>query len=184
MTFRLIKDISLLDTEFDLHLTRILILIYNTTSQGKNSIRGITKLVKMDFLLRYPKALERGLKFIGHTDYILEIKEYEKYNVESKMIRFKYGPWDPRYRTFLLLLQSRGLLDLEIINNATHIKVTESGKTLAERIRLLSEFRDYDIRSMIIKRNFEHLSASEIKEFMYRIIPELSELNLGDEIRI
>lgn len=184
MTFRLIQDIALLDADIDLHLARILLLIYNTTSKGKSSVKGITKLVKMDFLLRYPKALERSLQFIGVTDYLVDIKEYEKFNIESKMIRFKYGPWDPSYRTFLILLYSKGLIELENVENTINIMITENGKEVAEKIKHLSELEVYDARSIIIKRNFDHLSATEIKELVYKVIPEILDLKFGDEILI
>ena len=62
MSFVLINNVINLAENYDLHLARILILMSELS--GKNhttKIRGITKIVKLDFLLRYPTMLEKTL---------------------------------------------------------------------------------------------------------------------------
>src|SRR5690348_13090158 len=96
-----------LDNNYDLHLARILILISLISGERHKIIKGITKLVKLDFLLRYPTALEQALEYINSPTGNLLIKPHERNSVESKMIRFRYGPWDYRYYEYLAILESK-----------------------------------------------------------------------------
>ena len=57
-----IQDIATyLDQKDDLHLARLLILVDAFEEADKPAIEGITKLAKLDFLLRYPTYFERAV---------------------------------------------------------------------------------------------------------------------------
>ena len=77
MSLQTIRKILELNENYDLHLARLLILIKSLAGEKYLEIKGITKLVKLDFLLRYPTVLEYALKKYGISKDI-QIKSYEK----------------------------------------------------------------------------------------------------------
>lgn len=38
-----------------------------------------------------------------------QVEDYERHSVDAHMVRFRYGPWDHRYRRFLNSLVGKGL---------------------------------------------------------------------------
>ena len=108
-------------------------LLLAANDKGSKSIEGITKLAKLDFLLRYPNCLERALVAANRNSELANVKEYERSTLESKMIRFKYGPWDSRYRRWLNLLASRGLATVELQKKTIVIELTDKGQKIAEQ---------------------------------------------------
>ncbi len=174
-----------LDNVYNLHLVRLMVLLY-VMSGPKNQtiVSGITKLVKLDFLLRYPIALERALRSVGITGDDLDEITYSPKTVESRMIRYKYGPWDRWYREYLAILESKGFLlvlqDVETIK----IEITKEGVEFTEKLKTYKEFDDYFSRSTIIKKHFGTMAAMKLKNMMYEIIPELQQMKLGQVIKI
>lgn len=62
----------------ELHMARLLILLQAFAGKkGSKAINGLTKLVKLDFLLRYPLYLEYALKKQG-VSIEVNIQDYEK----------------------------------------------------------------------------------------------------------
>jgi hypothetical protein len=163
-------------------MARIMILVYVVTTNGKRPIKGITKLVKLDFLLRYPKALERGLVYLGLPTDKIGIRKYEIENIESKMIRYKYGPWDPNYRIILSILNSQDLLTIIDDNDSISIQLTDEGIRAASDLTTIKEFGDYVQRSKIIKSTFGSLPATKLKNLMYDLVPEISSAAMGEEL--
>ena len=108
---------ALMDLEEDpvLHASRLLILLNTFRGTDDSRIKGITKIVKLDFLLRYPVYLEHALEVrdAQSDTKTLGIKDYERRSVESSMIRYRYGPWDHRYRAFINYLVAKGLVEVE-----------------------------------------------------------------------
>src|SRR5215217_7764669 len=79
------------DDSLEFHAARILLLIYYAGDRKTREIQGRTKLAKMDFLVRYPTYLAEAARIKGvNTDIRPGIRP------ESRMIRYKYGPWDER----------------------------------------------------------------------------------------
>jgi hypothetical protein len=98
MSLRLVKAAADSENDDSLHLARLLLLLGSadarkTTAITKaRAIEGITKLAKMDFLLRYPTCLERVLAILDKSSEDVAVQERERTSIESKMIRFRYGP--------------------------------------------------------------------------------------------
>ena len=182
MSFTVIKKIMELDNNYDLHLARILILISLISGEKHKIIKGITKLVKLDFLLRYPTALEQALEHINSPTGNLLIKPHERNSVESKMIRFRYGPWDYRYYEYLAILESKGLVLVHANNKTVEISITEKGMTTAKKLHEYEELRDFESRGMIINSEFGGFNATQLKEMMYEIVPELLDMKFGEAI--
>jgi len=95
--------LSTLEVNDDVHLSRLLVLLgafIGSKNEGK--IEGLTKLAKLDFLLRYPVYFERALKSKNKSISKLDVKEHERRSIESTMVRYRFGPWDHRYRRFII----------------------------------------------------------------------------------
>lgn len=171
-----------LDDDYEIHLARIMILVSLLSGDKHKIIKGITKLVKLDFLLRYPTALEHALEHIQSSTGNLLIKPHERNSVESKMVRFRYGPWDYRYYEYLAILESRGLVLIRANNKTVEISITEKGIDTAKKLRNSDDLHDFESRGKIINSKFGGLSATKLKQMMYEIVPELHDMKFGEAI--
>lgn len=179
-----IEKILIYEENIEINLTRILILLnIFSQSDSKKLFRGLTKLVKLDFLLRYPLNLERAVNYDRKRKIDCYIKEYEKYNVESKMIRYLYGPWDPKYRNYLNTLIAKKLISIEKMGNTFVINLTQNGLRVSNMLLIMPELEDYKNRSIILYNKFKDYNSTRIKNYIYKIFPEISTLDLGDEIQ-
>jgi len=171
-----------IDCNDSFHLSRLLVLIHVFAGKRDlDSLEGLTKLAKLDFLLRYPSYLERALEARHTRASAAEVRDFERDSVESAMVRFKYGPWDFRYRRFLNLLVGRGLVHISLRGRTVLIAVTEKGKKLATELESKEEFFDIVERSRLLKTHFD-LSASTLVKFVYDVFPEIGSLRYGAKI--
>jgi hypothetical protein len=188
MSLRLVKAVAETESMDDFHLGRLLVLLRSsdlrraTPETKAKAVEGITKLAKLDFLLRYPTCLERALDYVNKDPKAAEVQPRERTSIESKMIRFRYGPWDPRYRRWLGLLSARGLVQVRVAGNTIQIGLTDSGRTLADLFRGDPLYDDLKRRSDVIAKTFGSLSATKLKNFVYDVVPEITSLKWGDEI--
>jgi hypothetical protein len=163
------------------HMGRLLVLLKAFSGQdNRRKIKGLTKLVKLDFLLRYPVYLEQALKKRGVKADIF-IAEHERRSVESKMIRYKYGPWDPRYRRFINLLVARGLACVEIEGRTVNVGLTEAGVQLATVLSKSEEYRETWSRAKTLKSHLD-LAGTNLMRRIYEWFPEIVDLRLGEAI--
>ena len=180
---------TLINLEEDpvLHASRLLVLLDIFRGTEETRIKGLTKVVKLDFLLRYPVYLERALKAreAQSISNILNIKEYERKSVESSMIRYRYGPWDHRYRAFINYLVSKGLADVEVQikprQKTIYVGLTSKGIDLATKLECNKDFEDIVIRSKILKRHFDK-NAMWLERFIYDTFPEIGSMKMGETI--
>lgn len=167
----------------EMHMARLLILLKAFVgNDGRNTVDGLTKLAKLDFLLRYPVYLDRALKARVAQVPDVRIADHEKKSVESSMIRYHYGPWDPRYRRFLNLLISKGLAYVRLEGNTIRIGLTPEGIEKATILYNNEDFSDISYRSELLSKHFD-ISATRLKNFIYETFPEIISLELGEEIR-
>jgi hypothetical protein len=184
MSLKLIRAIATAENLDEFHLGRILLLLSAADGKKSKSIEGITKLAKLDFLLRYPNCLERALEAVGKKAESAQIQPYERTTIESKMIRFKYGPWDDRYRRWIALLASRDLLIVELKGRTVYLRLTETGRDIARIFSGEPAYRDLSMRSQLVYEVFGAKSASQIKDFVYQVFPELETMRWGEEITL
>ena len=182
MSFALLKKIGELESGDDLHVARLLLLLQQADKRKTKTVNGITKLAKLDFLLRYPNCLERTAKALGRDLSEARVQAYERTTVESKMIRFRYGPWDDRYRRWIGLMVARGLVDTFVRGRTVHVGLTEAGRNVAAALAAREEFEDLDFRSMLIYRMVGSYGGIKLKDFIYTTFPELSDMKWGDPI--
>jgi len=188
MSLRLVRAVAETENLDDFHLARVLILLGSadarkTTAATKASaVEGITKLAKMDFLLRYPTCLERALSAVGAKPEEVRTEPRERTSIEAKMIRFRYGPWDARYRRWLGLLAARELVSLTVRGNTVQIGLTDAGRDLSEQFRANPLFTELARRSELVVNAAGPMSATRLKEFIYSIVPEIIDMKWGQDI--
>ncbi|NDU75684.1 hypothetical protein GWI34_24105 [Actinomadura sp. DSM 109109] len=159
--------------EMNYHIARLLILLRHFGPNEKAPLKGITKLAKLDFLLRYPAFTDqvlanRGLQWpLGAEPSDTELKA-----VESRMIRYKYGPWDDRYYALLGTLVGLGLAEVSKERRSIAIRLTQEGQSRAESIARTKEWLEADIRSRFLQQNL-NFSGNRLKEIIYAELPNV-----------
>lgn len=179
----LYEMLSQLEDNDELHEARLLLLLQAFAgSNGQDTVDGLTKLAKLDFLLRYPTYLERALanRPKAKPDEA-NVKKHERQSVESSMVRFKYGPWDHRYRRFLNLLVAKGLATVTTEGRTVRIGLTDRGLEAAQTLSADEANEDTTKRARLLKRHFD-LSATNLMKFVYETFPDIGTLRLGTEI--
>ncbi|MFX0136416.1 MAG: hypothetical protein ACFFDN_22430 [Candidatus Hodarchaeota archaeon] len=177
----LFEILSSLEKNTDIHLGRLLILLNEFTDNGEVHLEGLTKLAKLDFLLRYPLYLEKALLAKNKSTKNLNILDFEKLSIESKMIRYKYGPWDPKYREFINILIGKGLTYFYVEGRTINIGLTEKGVKVADRLLKENINKFIAERSKILKQHFDY-SGTYLMNFIYKTFPEITTLGYGKQI--
>ena len=178
-----VQTVADLDNSSELHVARLLILIdaFTEGDQG-GAIEGLTKLAKLDFLLRYPVMLERALEAKGQSIRNVQLEDHERYSVESEMVRYRFGPWDHRYREFLNILLAKGLVSISIDGRTVVIAATEEGRECAKQLVSDQLFEQYSWRSKLLKRHFD-MKATNLMQFIYKTFPEIISLRSNVPIK-
>lgn len=188
MSLRLVRAVAETENLDDLHLGRLLVLLGSadarktTESTKVRAVEGITKLAKLDFLVRYPSCLERALVALGKDPQAAAVAPRERTSIESKMIRFRYGPWDGRYRRWLGLLAARELVTLGVEGNTVLIGLTARGREVADQFRGDPLFHDVAKRCDLTLKSVGAMSATQLKAFVYDVVPEVVDMKWGEEI--
>jgi hypothetical protein len=165
-----------------LHEARLLVLLgaFRETS-CRARIEGLTKLAKLDFLLRYPVYLERALTAKKLSPKAVDVTDGERQSIESKMVRFRYGPWDHRYRRFINNLVAKGLVELHSDGRTVIIALTDTGDQLSAALAADTAFSDVARRAVLLHRYFD-LPGTTLMRFVYATFPEISSLRMNEEI--
>ena len=188
MSLRLLKTLADTENGDDLHVSRLLILLESADARKRTpetkakAVEGITKLAKLDYLLRYPTSLERALKRLNKDAADVQVLPRERTSIEAKMIRFRYGPWDARYRRWLGLLHARDLVTLGVTGNTIEIGLTDRGREVAGTLRLNPLNADLARRSDLTIAAVGSMSATRLKDFVYETIPEIIDMKWGEAL--
>jgi hypothetical protein len=174
--------VNWLEGDDSLHLGRLLLLMEAFGGRkGNQPIEGLTKLAKLDFLLRYPAYLERALIARKAPEAAAQVQEFERQSVEARMVRFRFGPWDYRYRRFLNVLVGKGLAAVRVDKRTVIIHLTERGREAAAALSQEPEFASLRQRAGLLKRHLD-LRATTLMDFIYQTFPEVASLRLGETI--
>jgi hypothetical protein len=169
----LVETVAHLDERTELHTLRLLLLLDAFAADANNpSIEGLTKLAKLDFLLRYPVMLERALLARQRSTGAVELADHERHSVESAMVRYRFGPWDHRYREFLNVLAAKGLVSVGLDGRKVMITATPAGRAVAATVAEDPLFEQYVSRARILKRHFD-LTGTHLMKFIYETFPEV-----------
>jgi hypothetical protein len=150
-----------------------LLLLINAFSRQQEGLQGRTKLAKLDFLLRYPEFFERALIAKGVDPDSAAAATSERNPVELRMVRFRYGPWDPSYFALLGSLIGRGLVEVIPYSRGLGYRATDKGKSLARDLSSEPAFEQLATRSELLKRHFNQTGAT-LKQMVYDLFPEVT----------
>ncbi|MCP9858870.1 MULTISPECIES: hypothetical protein [unclassified Cyanobium] len=184
MSLKTIYLAAEIENSDEFHLSRLLILLKACGKRSNKPVDGIIKLAKLDFLLRYPNCLVRVLQELDKHDLAASISEEDRNTIEARMIRFRFGPWDDRYRRWIGLLVARRLAQTYLDGRTVKVLLTDSGLELAESLGKRSEFKDLAARSKMISDCVGTYSATNLKNFVYKVFPEITTMKWGEEIAI
>ncbi len=151
---------------------RLLVLIA-AFSGRQEGLQGRTKLAKLDFLLRYPEFLERALLDRGVDPESASSATKERNPLEQRMVRFRYGPWDPSYYALLGSLIGRQLIEVIPYSRGLGYRATPEGRALSKALSREPAWSELHERADLLKRNFD-LAGSTLKDMIYRLFPEVS----------
>ncbi len=178
----LIRAISELESNDPLHEGRLLILLLAFAGDDKRGeIEGLTKIAKLDFLLRYPTFLQRALERKHRSTKNVVLQPHEERSVESSMVRYRFGPWDHRYRRFLNLVVGKGLARISVDGRTIKVGLTESGVSVATNLATSDAFADIARRAAILRTHFD-MTASGLMRFIYDTFPEILSLRADSAI--
>ena len=179
----LVRALVELDEAPELHCARLLVLLRAFAGPERGDrIEGLTKLAKLDFLLRYPVMLERALKAKGRSASAANVETHERHSVESEMVRYRFGPWDHRYRALLNILIGKGLAEISVEGRTITVGLTEEGVSISETLSSAGEFSKYVERAAILRRHF-NLTATNLMRFIYDTFPEILNLQANEPIQ-
>ena len=119
--------------------------------------------------------LQRALVAKGRSTREVRLEEHEIHSVESAMVRYRFGPWDHRYREVINTLFARGLVNVTIEGRTVVIAATAEGREVAKRLAVDSLFTPYATRSRLLKRHFD-ISGTHLMRFIYDTFPEVVSL--------
>lgn len=179
----LIEALATLESSDELHEGRLLLLLLAYAGDdGTGQIEGLTKLAKLDFLLRYPTYLQRALERKGRSIQAVDLQPHEETSVESKMVRYRFGPWDHRYRRFLNLLAGKGLARLAVDGRTVKIGLTQAGVDCARDLSESTVYQDVARRAKALKTHFD-LTGTNLMKFIYSTFPEILTLRSNEPIK-
>lgn len=171
------------------HAARLLIVIAfcgrPRSSQRLPGIEGRTLLAKLDFFLRYPGYLRRAATILKRnlTDEELGLsQEYELRSVESRMVRYLYGPWDHIYYQALAYLIGKQLIVVERQGGTEIFRLMSAGQEVAEQLSHDPAYTDLVRRAESAYRLFNKYSGTGLKDFIYQNFPEVVNRRIGESI--
>lgn len=156
----------------EFHAARLLLLLRICGTARR--IDGLTKLAKLDFFVRYPAFFQQV------TDPTRDVSS----RGDHGMIRYRYGPWDPRYYQVLPFLEARELITVQARGRALTFRLTSQGDEVATA--LLAEPQNSDVADHMraVKQTLGKKSGTALKDLVYATFArEIAALPLGTDIR-
>lgn len=171
------------------HAARLLILI-ERCGKPQNSIvnpgvEGRTLLAKLDFFLRYPIYLEKAASILGKENIYLKAIEGEddtSQTVESKMVRYKYGPWDFTYYPVIAYLVGKNLININTETNTEIFRITPTGEEIVNALAESGEYGDILKRATAVYKLFNSYKGNRLKDFIYNNFPDVVQRKVGETI--
>lgn len=156
---------------------RLLLLISTFTTKGRG-LEGRTKLAKLDFLLRYPEFLRRALlvRRVSAAD-----ANADNDDIEHRMVRFRFGPWDPAYFAILGALIGKRLVMPVPGRGGIDYRATEQGQALALKLAKSEAWSEIAARARILKAHFDW-TGTNLKDFIYTNFPEVTAASWGQKL--
>ncbi|MEU4295328.1 hypothetical protein AB0E63_44515 [Kribbella sp. NPDC026596] len=174
-----VEELRWLREDLAYHQARVLLLTAAVAAAPghQRKLDGLTKLAKLDFLVRYPALAPVILDALPWDDERLHLTDRERIDptdVEAPMVRYKYGPWDDRYHPVIGALVSRGLLRyLAGRKGSVALAPTKLGRSLAAELLSSEEWHDVALRCQAIAEASPNKSGAELKDLIYERLSDL-----------
>jgi hypothetical protein len=173
------RALALLREDLVYHQARVLLLVA-AVAQAKGhagKLDGLTKLAKLDFLLRYPALAHAVLDRLEPAEERLHLSQEDvemPTDVEAPMTRYKYGPWDDRYYPIIGALVGRGLLRYAPgRRGSVALAPTAEGKRLAVAMAASQEWAHISERCMAIAEASTGMTGNALKDLIYQRLANL-----------
>lgn len=157
-----------------------LLLLIDAFTQANLSLQGRVKLAKLDFLLRYPQFYRRALRAKGRK--VKEEGDISERNIEGRMIRYRYGPWDPAYYALLGSLLGRGLIEAVPEGRYTGLRTTTVGQEVAASLSAAPAWQETAEHAKKLRAAFSTTTGTTIMKFIYDKFPEVSGATWGEQL--
>lgn len=191
MSLRILQLAAAVENSDEFNEARLLLLLKAAAGKEETAkpLEGIMKMAKMDFLLRYPNILVRALNVIGESKKsalaaAAAIPEEDRDTIEARMIRFRFGPWDPRYRRWLSILVAKQLAIVYREGRTVKIQLSKKGMALAGQIAEAEAFKPLAERAKIVNSAVGNMPSTRITAFVYKIAPEIINMKWGRAIEL
>ena len=159
----------------ELHAARLLLLFRHCGVKGQR-IDSLTKMAKLDFFVRYPDFFAVAAAAEGKAA-VPEATE------ESRMVRYRYGPWDDRYYYLLSYIEALGLMAVSREGNSFHLALTDEGTRVADELTESPSFQRLVDHMKQVKKVLGGKSGTRLKNLIYELFEkEVGERSLGEEI--
>ena len=156
-----------------------LLLLIEAFSRGSKVLEGRTKLAKLDFLLRYPTYCARALQI--RRPGLVDATEGPEPDLESRMVRYRFGPWDPAYYALLGRLIGKGLVRPAPFAHGIGYRATDKGRAIAVAMRGEPAWLETAERIKLLRQHFD-LSGAYLMKFIYEHFPEVTRATWGQSL--
>lgn len=164
------------------HAARILLLLLYCGRGPRHTIRGRTKLAKLDFFVRYPRFLERAAAEL-QPDRPGD-RQVDPEAVEARMIRYRFGPWDHRYHDVLGSLEARGLIRVSRAATSDAFELSGEGLGAARQLADNPVYGPVIDRCTLTNELLGDMTGTQLKEFVYRnFVDEVARISSESVIR-
>jgi len=170
---------------------RLLLLIdgFSRKSGGvPRSLEGRVKLAKLDFLVRYPRQLRRVLSARSLKDKDKVLTSLDEASTDdapfdARMVRYRYGPWDPAYYALLGALIGRQLVEMLPLPGGTGFgyRTSSRGAELAAVLRDDESFAPIVARTALLRRHLD-LNGETLKKLLYEL-SEVADASWHEELQ-
>jgi hypothetical protein len=157
-----------------------LLLLIDAFSGDDDVLQGRTKLAKLDFLLRYPRFFNRAMRLRNKPE--IAVDPAEENNIESRMVRHRYGPWDPSYYALLGALLGRGLITTVPRKNYLGLRTTKLGRDVAAQLAASEAWEPIAARATLLRRTFRKQQGTFLKNWVYEHFPEVTQASWGERL--
>lgn len=157
------------------HAARLLLLFRHCGVKGQR-IDSLTKMAKLDFFVRYPDFFAVAAAAEGKA-------VSPEATEESRMVRYRYGPWDDRYYYLLSYVEALGLMAVSRKGNSFKLELTDEGLRVADELTQSPSFQGLVEHMKQVKKILGGKSGARLKNLIYELFEkEVGERSLGEEI--
>ena len=156
-----------------------LLLLIEAFSRSSKVLEGRTKLAKLDFLLRYPSYCARALQI--RRPGLVDAMEGPEPDLESRMVRYRFGPWDPAYYALLGRLIGKGLVRPAPFARGIGYRATDEGRAIAVAMGSEPAWLETAERIQLLRQHFD-LSGAYLMKFIYEHFPEVTRATWGESL--